>query len=106
MKMRNGALPQNFQILVPGLEKISNFLTGDAAYPLTPFCMKEYDHCSNNEKVLFDNILRSGRNPIECTFSILKTRWGILTKKMDLKFETISIIIYAYFVLHNMCEKK
>ena len=49
MKMRNSALPQTFQNLVPGLEKIPNYLVGDPAYPLTPYCMKEYDHCSNNE---------------------------------------------------------
>ena len=105
MKMRNGGLPQTFQTLVPGLEKIPNCLIGDPAYPLKPYCMKEYDHCSNNEQVVFNNILRSARNPIECVFGRLKSRWGILTRKMDLKLETIPVLIYACFVLHNICEK-
>ena len=105
MKMRNGGLPQTFHTLVPEPEKIPNYLTGDPAYPLTPYCMKEYDHCSNNEQVVFNNILRSGRNPIECVFGRLKARWGILTRKMDLKLETIPVLIYACFVLHNICEK-
>ena len=47
MKTRNGALPQTFQNLVPGLEKIPNYLIGDPAY-----CIKECDQCSNNELVV------------------------------------------------------
>ena len=62
MKMRNGGLPQTFHTLVPEPEKIPNYLTGDPAYPLTPYCMKEYDHCSNNEQVVFNNILRTLSN--------------------------------------------
>ena len=96
MKMRNGALPQTFQTLVPRLEKIPNYLIGDPAYPLTPHCMKEYDHCSNNEQVAFNNILRSARNPIECAFGRLKARWRILTRKMDLKLETIPVVMFCF----------
>ena len=49
MKMRYAALPhpQTFQNLVPGLEKIPNYLIGDPAY-----CIKECDHCSNTELVV------------------------------------------------------
>ena len=104
MKMRNGALPLTFQALVSGLEKMPNYLIGNPAYPLTPYCMKEYGHCSNNEQIVFNNILRSARNPIKCVFGRLKARWGILTKKMDLKLRTIPVVIYACFVLHNICE--
>ena len=104
MKLTNGALPQTFQIVVPGLEKVQNYLIGDPTYPLTPYCMKEYDHCSNNEQVVF-NMLRSAKNPIECVFGRLKARWGILTRKMDLKLETIPVVVYACLVLHNICEK-
>ena len=71
MKMRNGALPQTFQTLVPGLEKIANYHIRDPVCPLTPYCMKEYDHCSNNEEVILNNILRSARKPSECAFG----RW-------------------------------
>ena len=104
-KLRNEILPKTFQTLLPGEEKIPNYLIGDPAYPLTPYCIKEYDHCSNDEQVIFNSMLRSARNPIECAFGRLKARWGILTRKMDLKLKTVPIVIYSCFVLHNICEE-
>ena len=103
-KLRNKKLPTTFQSPIQG-EKIPNYIIGDPAYPLVPFCMKEYQSCSNNEQVIFNSMLRSARNPIECAFGRLKARWSILTRKMDIKLETIPTIIYACFVLHNFCEK-
>ena len=80
-----------------------NYIIGDPAYPLTPFCMKELDTFSNAD-VVFNNLLRSARNAVECAFGRLKSRWSILTRKMDLKLDNIPTVIYACFVLHNFCE--
>ena len=104
MRIRNAALHEIFRTLVSGLEKIPNYLIGDPAYHLTSYFLKEYGHCSNNEQVVFNNILRSARNPIKCAFGRLIARWGILTRKMGLKFETILFVIYACFVLHKICK--
>ena len=104
-KLRNGKLPRVFQSVLPGYEKVPNYLIGDPAYPLTPFCMKEYDTCHNNEQVVFNNLLRSARNPIECAFWRLKARWAVLTKKIDVKLEKVPMVVYACFVLHNYCEQ-
>ena len=41
-KLVSGTLPGTFQSISPGTEKIPNYIIGDPAYPLTPFCMKEY----------------------------------------------------------------
>lgn len=50
-------------------------------------------------------MLRSGRIPIECAFRRLKARWQILNKRVNLGLSFVPTVIYACFVLHNICEK-
>ena len=35
---------------------------------------------------------------------VLKGRWRILTKPIDLKLDTVLSIIYTSFILHNYCH--
>lgn len=105
-QMKTGQLPKTFITLLPGFEAIPNYLIADPAYPLTPFSMKEYQSCATNEEVIFNNMLRSARNQIECALGRLKARWGFLTRKIDHKLEMIPTLAYSCFVLHNYCESK
>ena len=102
--LRNGRLPQTFNTLIPNHSKVPNYVIGDPAYPLTPYCMKEFEICTTNAQVLFNGLLRSARNQIECAFGRLKARWSILTRKMDFSIELVPTVVYACFVLHNFCE--
>ncbi len=104
-KLRDETLPATFQTIIPGFEKVPNYLIGDPAYPLLPHCMKEYETCDANDKVVFNNLLRSARNPIECAFGRLKARWAVLTKKVGLDLTIVPSVIFACFVLHNFCER-
>ena len=92
--------------LIPGDELIPQILLGDPAYPLLPYFMKEYAVYQGNNEVMFNTMLRSARNQIECAFGRLKARWRIFLRPMDLKFEDIPDIILACFVLHNFCEER
>ncbi|XP_057299347.1 putative nuclease HARBI1 [Hydractinia symbiolongicarpus] len=103
-KLKDEEIPITYEDILPGRAKVPNYLIGDPAYPLTPYCMKEYHSCSTNAQVLFNNMLRSARNPVECAFGRLKARWGFLAKKVDLKIDFVPVAIYACFVLHNICE--
>ena len=105
-KMKTGQLLKTFITLLPGYEAIPNYLIGDPAYPLTPFCMKEYQSWVTNEEAVFNNMLRSARNQVECAFGRLKVRWGFLTRKVDLTLEMVPTVAYSCFVLHNYCEIK
>ena len=104
-KLSKGQLPSTFLQLLPGRLKVGNYLIGDPAYPLVPYCLKEYESCSTNAQVIFNNLLRSARNPVECAFGRLKNRWGFLTRPIDLKLENVPLAVYSCFVLHNFCEK-
>ncbi len=103
--LNNANLPITYISLLPGYEAIPNYIIGDPAYPLTKFCMKEYQSCTTNGQVIFNSMLRSARNQIECAFGRLKARWGFLRRKVDLKFESIPTVVYSCFVLHNYCER-
>ena len=102
--MREGKIPKLFRVLLPGRDKVPLLLLGDPAYPLLSHCMKEYSTCYSNEDVMFNTMLRSGRNQIECAYGRLKARWQILTRAMNFKLEDIPQLIYACFVMHNYCE--
>ena len=102
--LRTGSLPKTSQGF--NFEKVPNYVIGDPAYPLTPYLMKEYEHCETNEEVIFNNVLRAARNPIECAFGRLKARWRFLKKDIDLNMKHIPTAVYACFILHNYCELK
>lgn len=105
-QLRNGTLPKTPKSLLPGYDKVPNYLIGDPAYPLTPTCMKEYDSCKDNAEVIFNTMLRYARNPIECAFGRLKARWKVLTKQNDMTLSFVPTLVMACFVLHNFCEWK
>ena len=99
-------IPMVFKELLPGEEKIRPVILDDPAYPLLPNLMKECSCCTRNEEVIFNEMLRSARNQMECAFDRLKARWWILNRPMDIKLDSLPDIIYACFVLHNYCEIK
>ena len=101
-KLQSGNLPGIFQYVIPSCNLVPNYLIGKPAYPLTPFCLKEYESCKTNGQVVFNQLLRSARNPIECAFGRLKARWSILSRRLNLKLETIPVVVYACFTLHNL----
>ena len=104
--LKEEKLPMMYKELLPGHDKVPVTLLGDPAYPLLPYCMKEFPSALNNEQVIFNNMLRSARNPIECAFGRLKARWQILSKRIDMGLKFVPNIVYACFVLHNICEMK
>ena len=68
--------------------------------------MKEYQSCSSNSEVIFNNLLRSARNQIECSFGRLKARWGFLRRMVDFKLETVPIVVCYCFAFHNICKMR
>jgi hypothetical protein len=104
-KLRDEELTMTYQQLIKGRSRVGCYVIGDPAYPLTPYCMKEYETCTSNSEVIFNNILRSARNPVECAFGRLKGRWRFLTEQIDLNLDFAPIVAYACFVLHNFCEQ-
>ena len=72
--MQDNEMPMQFKQILPGEAKIPNYLIGDPAYPLTAYCMKEFESCKTNAQVVFNSMLPTARNPIECAFRRLKAR--------------------------------
>ena len=88
-RFSDGKLDLFYKELLPGEECVPQILLGDPAYPLLPYVMKEFDHCSTNEEVIFNQMLRAARNQIECAFGRLKARWRILLRPMDIPVQKL-----------------
>ena len=73
-KLVSGQILMTQLPILPGSEKIPNYVIGDPAFPLTPFCIKKYATCSSNDEVIFNASLRAASNSMECGFGRLKAR--------------------------------
>ena len=68
--------------------------------------MREFNHCTTNEQVVFNQMLRSAWNQVECAFGRLKARWRILLQSIDVNVRHVPNIIVSRFVLRNYYEKR
>ena len=76
--LKEGTIPKRSRFLLPGRDAVPLLLLADPACPLLPLCMKEYSSCYTNKQVIFNQMLRSARNKVECAFGRLKARWQVL----------------------------
>ena len=79
---------------------------GDAAYPMRPWFYSPFkgkrDRLSR-EKAFWNFIQSSTRMAVERAFGILKDRWRILLKRIDMPLQNVPDIVTASLCLHNLC---
>ena len=68
------------------------------AYTLRSFCLKGYSHYQSNNEAVFDAMVWAAQNLIEWEFGLIKARWAILTRKINLKLDSVPLVKYISFI--------
>lgn len=81
---------------------------GDSGYPLQQYLMTPFRNPQNPAEQRFNNAHIQGRNCIERCFGLLKSRFRCLMKERSQRYspETVTGIIKACALLHNMCVEE
>ena len=97
---------------MPARDKIFNgvsvplHILGDPAYSLTRTILKGYPGRNLSAEQESFNAYHSGaRMMVENAFGRLKSRWRMLSKRMDCHVSLSPYVIMTCCCLHNMCEK-
>ena len=81
-------------------------LVGDVAYPCRPWMLAPYkghkDRLSR-EEYHWNFVQSSTRMCVERAFGMLKGRWRILLKRVDVHLKNVPDLVLTCLVLHNMC---
>jgi hypothetical protein len=77
---------------------------GDPAYPVLPWLMVGYKPYKDENEESFNVYLSSARLVVEIAFGRLKSRWRMLSKKIDVHHKRVPNIVATCVVLHNFCE--
>ncbi|XP_047940605.1 protein ALP1-like [Salvia hispanica] len=83
------------------------WIVGGSGYPLMDWVLVPYTHQhltwtqhAFNEKIA--EVQRAAKD----SFARLKTRWGCLQKRTEVKLQDLPIVLGACCVLHNICEMR
>lgn len=89
-----------------GDNDIHPLILGDPAYPLLSWLMKPYPETGNTPRIerLFNYRLSRARMTAENTFGRWKGRFIRFTKRVDMEASSLSTIVAASCILHNICE--
>jgi hypothetical protein len=82
-------------------------IVGDAAYQPRTYMLTPLLGCKeglSRERYFWNFIQSSTRMPVECAFGILKLRWSILLKRLDVDTAFAPNLIACCLVLHNICR--
>ncbi|HYP42886.1 MAG TPA: transposase family protein [Candidatus Nitrosocosmicus sp.] len=81
-------------------------LIGDATYPMRPCFILPFKGSKSRlsiEKQYWNFIQSSTRMAVERAFGILKGRWRILLKRIDIPLHHVPDVVTACICLHNLC---
>jgi hypothetical protein len=79
-------------------------LIGDAAYPMRPWFFSPFKVTGlSAEKAHWNFIQSNTKMAVEKAFGILKGRWRILLKRIDMLLANIGDIFTTCICLHNLC---
>ena len=81
-------------------------LVGDAAYPCRPWMLapfKGHKDGLSREEYHWNFVQSSTRMCVERAFGMLKGRWRILLKRMDVHLKNVPDMVSTCLILHNMC---
>ena len=81
-------------------------LVGDAAYPCRPWMLspfKGHKDGLSREEYHWNFVQSSTRMCVERAFGMLKGRWRILLKRVDVHLKNVPDLVLTCLVLHNMC---
>ena len=81
-------------------------LVGDAAYPCRPWMLayfKGHKDGLTREEYHWNFVQSSTRMCVERAFGMLKGRWRILSKRVDVNLKNMSDLVSTCLVLYNMC---
>ena len=81
-------------------------LVGDAAYPCRPWMLAPFRGHKDGltrEEYNWNFVQSSTCMCIERAFGMLKARWRILLKKMDVHLKNVPQLVSTCLVLHNIC---